>query len=248
MGFLDDISPDPSHEIISLAGLNPQTLEIDKDIGVRRFQFWPESLQVSYGGGDWASQIGLGAPVEHHSWTSGGGAAVSFTAVIARELAPEQAKPGVLEIASAAMTGGAIGAAYAALAMLGEPMPSEDWDGDGGDPEYSWDVNLFITWLTNFRRPKFNAGIIEAGLPLGFLHIPNVLLDPTADATDRMFCVLDPFESTIQACYPDGTPRYAEVSLSFRQTMPRGHGAQFLVGREKLTPLEGAMGNKRILG
>lgn len=89
-----------------------------------------------------------------------------------------------------------------------------------GVPEdkHNVDVGAACKYLRSLKAPEYRQGEDFARPPpLMYLVTPNVPIG--RDMDDRMLCLMTQCDITWKRSFPDGTPRLAEVSLGFAETV-----------------------------
>jgi hypothetical protein len=175
------------------------------------FQYWPETIEDNYNPNYAERQIPGGShPL--YQWTGGSGRDITFTAVFTAEV-------------DAGITRGAIGKPNPAITAL---TPSA---------RYTVDVRGALNRLRSFMLPDYNG----TGFNINTLASPPkkfyLVLQGTrlGGSKDYILCILRSAPITYQACFPNGTPRIAEVSLTcteiVQQTSTAGSSSVQFVGR-----------------
>lgn len=167
-----------------------------KEDDVFVFQYWPETVEDSYGVSYQEKTIPGGShPL--FQWVGGTGREVSFTAIFTAEL----------DIARELENAGS--------AFHRNPLnPS----GLGG--KYTVDVAAAVARLQSYLRPKYTEkGLTAATIPPQRLWLVMEGLNLGGDGEDAILTVLKSAGISYQACFPNGNPRYVEVSVSFAEVV-----------------------------
>jgi hypothetical protein len=188
------------------------------------FQYWPQSLQVTYTP-SYATQEIPGASHPLYQWTGGQGRTISFEALFTSEIAPES-----------------LGAAAAEGGILTPSRP------------YTVDVAAAVARIQSYMLPAYKGagmnGTITAPERL-VLVFPKTGLSgglraqgfSAAPTLDYVYVLLTGAPVTYESWFPDGSPRIASVALTFTEVIQRKGGALTsirYVGREPFADL----GNK----
>ena len=174
------------------------------------FQYWPQTLQVSYEP-EYAEHVIPGATHPLYQWVGGKGRTISFEAVFTAEL--DQNAFGLLG-------GGALGGA-------GPLTPSD---------RYTVNVAAALARLQSFMLPTYEVpsslnGKITPPSRL-ILVFPSTGLGGgqesvkvgSADTFDAIAVILRSAPYTIESWFPNGSPRIATVQLTFNETIQHNVG------------------------
>ena len=185
--------------------------EFGKGDGKRILQYWPESLSDSKGA-NWQSRDIPGAPLPIYQWVNGSERPLSFTATFSRDM------------------DGEIG---------------EDIDED----KHNVDIDAAVAWLrmleSNDYRPvgDMQAAIAPPtlwlmfmGTKLGYNDNANVPKVDSYTYDSGIYCILNNVEVERVDWFPSGRPKFANVSLSFLETMQIGAGV-YPYGRDGMKAL-----------
>lgn len=106
------------------------------------------------------------------------------------------------------------------------------------ETKHTVDVGAALKWLRTLKNPIYVPGEdFPKPPPALYLVMPNTPLG--RDMSDRMLCLMTQCDITYKKWFPDGTPRLAEVSLSFAETLQKpGSNVQFY-GNEVVTSIWG---------
>lgn len=180
---------------MSMAGINPKTHELFSWLNERTFQFWPESISDTIEIG-WSFKDIPGMSNALAQWSSNGGRTITFEVHLARLMKPE-------------------GSRNRFESFL--PGPNNTRPSDS--PGYNVDIVQEIKWLRAFCYPFYdldNGFITASSPPVSILCIPGHSLGD-ATGNDCIYAVMTGCDVTYTLAFPDGTPRRASVSLTFRQ-------------------------------
>ena len=158
------------------------------------FQYWPESFEDNYNPAYSEKQVPGGShPLLQ--WTGGSGRDITFTAQFTSEVDP-------------GITRGAFGRPNPAITRL---TPSD---------RYTVDVRAALNRIRSYMLPDYGGG---AGFNINSLASPPKKLYLVLQGTriggqkDYILCVLRSAPITYEACFPNGTPRIAQVSMTFSE-------------------------------
>jgi hypothetical protein len=92
--------------------------------------------------------------------------------------------------------------------------------------KHNVDVGAAVKNLRALKSPMYVKGQdFPEPPPLLMLVVPNTPIG--RDMDDRMLCIMTQCDATYKSWFPDGTPRLAEVSLAFAQTIQMPGNTQF---------------------
>lgn len=234
---------DPAMPVPSICPVD-DALKPLADLPGIRLQYPPESFDWDPGHGEMAENGGIGMIIPMHSWSSGTGGKLSFTAEFTQERAPSQPQgSGAMAALGAAVvggiTGGVIGATLSLAAALSGDYPHVDW-ADDESPQYSWDLRMVAIWCYCLTAPFYEAGRLKGSRPLLWVDMPGVPLKTNGDTS--IYCHATSAKPSFTALWPNGHPRAMSVSFEFAETLPPGvDPAKHMMGREKwkdLKPLD----------
>lgn len=208
-----------------------------------RLQYAPESFEWDPGHGEMAENVGIGMLLPTHSWSSGTGGKLSFTADFTQERATSQPKGGgaaaIMGAVASGISGGVIGATLAAAAAFSGDYPHVDWAEDHS-PQYSWDLRMIAIWCYCLTAPFYEAGRLKGSRPMLWVEMPGVPLKTNGDSS--IYCYATSAKPQFTALWPNGRPRAMSVSFEFAETFPLGSDpTKHMMGREKwkdLKPLD----------
>jgi hypothetical protein len=101
------------------------------------------------------------------------------------------------------------------------------------ETKHTVDVAAAVKWLRTLKAPRYVLGNdYPHPPPLLYLVVPGTPIG--VDMQDRMLCVMTQCDVTYKKWFPDGTPRLAEVSLAFAETIQKPGNVQFY-GGESMT-------------
>ena len=184
----------------------------------RALQYWPETIQDSIEVG-WNFTEIPGASHALGQWGSNGGRTITLTAVLSRNMKPVNSRSLLEKV----------------LDPFGLTKPEDD-------PGRNADVAAGIRYLRAFCYPYYKQNTatkaVEAyPLPICLINAPG--LEWSEDGSDTIATVMTGCDVTYQLCFPDGTPRLAEVSLTLRQVVQLPGKGQLYVGRQGGTGIPG---------
>lgn len=89
------------------------------------------------------------------------------------------------------------------------------------------DIRVAISWLRWFTYPHYGEDGAQAAHapPKALLVMPNMKLSHTG--ADWVLVTVDQCDVTYMECFEDGTPKLAEVSLTFFESVVSGEQARF---------------------
>jgi hypothetical protein len=178
------------------------------------FQYWPETIEDNYNP-EYATRSIPGGSHPLFQWTGGSGRDITFTAQFTAEVDQGFSARGGLE--------GRPNAAPTAL------TPSA---------RYTVDVRAALNRLRSFMLPDydgtgFNINTLASPPKKFFLVLQGTRIGGNKD---YILCILRSAPITYQACFPNGTPRLAEVSLTFSEivqtTSVTGSSSIQFIGRQ----------------
>ena len=174
----------------------------DTGLGGRRIlQYWTDSLDSNQSS-NWQTQEVFGAPLPLHQWVNGSEHTLSATVTFSRD-------------------------------MDGE-IPDEVEEG-----KFNVDIEAAIAWLrmlsVHSYRDLGDAGRIAAAPPVLWVYLPNVVLsvntrigttfgqsEVEGGKSSGMYCLLTEVGVNRTNWFQSGRTRFANVSLSFTETMQVG--------------------------
>lgn len=213
-----------SSAYMSIAGLNPETPSAFlPGMEERKFQYWPESISDTIDIG-WNFKDIPGASHALAQWASNNGRTITFEIQLHRFMKPRK-NLSVMEIVKTMGT-----------AMLTTPTSTIPMN----QTQYNVDVANEIRFLRGFCYPYFMLveGIqVSLPPPVAMLSIPGLPLDDESGGP-VIYAVMTGCDVTYNLLFPDGTPRRATVSLTFRQIVQRSKVGVFFRGHAKDTALQ----------
>ena len=174
----------------------------DSSIGGKRIlQYWPPNVDSS-DSANWQTQEAFGAPLPFHQWVNGSEHTVNITATFSRD-------------------------------MDGEIKTEVEED------KFNVDIEAAIAWLrmlkTNSYRQIADIGKVSVAPPVLWIYMPGVVLSVNTRAAQGfgqasvaqgqesgMYCLLTEVGVNRENWFQSGRTRYANVSLSFTETMQIG--------------------------
>lgn len=166
------------------------------------FQFWPETVVDNIEVG-WEFKNIPGGSHALAQWGANGGRTISFDVKLSRFMRP-LSKKSLLDFI---------------LDPFSLNSPISEFPSD--NRPYNVNVKGMIRYLRLFCYPSYSE--MEGGYqgaiapPIAILNIPNFGLNE--DGSDSIYAVMTGCDVTYQLAFPDGTPRYAVVSLTFKQVV-----------------------------
>lgn len=188
------------YKAASIAGVNPTDQSIM--LPERTFQHWPESISDTIDVG-WSFKDIPGMSHALAQWSSNGGRTITFEVHFHRFMKPVDSRS-VFEVI---------------LDPFGLNSPTSTFPKD--NRLYNVDVAAEIKYLRAFCYPSYKDvdGYRTAfPPPIALLNIPGLRLDD-ATASDVIFAIMTGCDVNYMLSFPDGTPRRASVSLTFRQVV-----------------------------
>ena len=199
---------------ISIAGINPAdptTLLLPE----RAFQYWPETISDSIDIG-WNFKDIPGASHALAQWSSNPGRTITFEVQLHRFMKPRASLSLVEKIKTLASV------------LLTEPNSEFPKD----ERPFNVDIAEEIRFLRAFCYPSFfeSEGItVSLPPPVAILAIPELPIEEQSGGS-VMYAVMTGCDVTYTLLFPDGTPRRATVSLTFRQIVQRQNVGVFYKG------------------
>jgi len=190
------------YKAISIAGVNP----VDQSIMLpeRTFQFWPESIQDTIDIG-WNFKDIPGMSHALAQWASNGGRTITFEVHFHRFMKPvASVDQNIFE---------------RVLDPFKLNTPSSEYLKD--NRPHNVDIAAEIKYLRAFCYPSYKD--VEGYRtsfppPIGMLAVPGMRLSDS-DNSDVIYVIMTGCDVTYMLAFPDGTPRRASVSLTFRQVV-----------------------------
>lgn len=166
-------------------------------VGPRFLQYFPETITDTKAI-NYAPKDVPGGNLPLYQWISGGERTISFTAIFSSDADLSVVNP---------------------LRHQSEGLRNRNVD-----------VKSALLWLRSFLMPEYTDG--QGTIPPRklLLYIPNSgigLYGGYTSNPDGIVCLMTDCGITIDAMWPDGTPRMATVSLAFAQTPQRASGVFF---------------------
>jgi hypothetical protein len=86
--------------------------------------------------------------------------------------------------------------------------------------EFNVDIAAAIAWLRALKAPDYKQGSdYPDSPPVMYLIVPNHWLSQTEENEDNLLVKMDQCDVTYRKAFPGGTPRLAEVQLTFTETV-----------------------------
>ena len=201
---------------MTIAGLDPlePTKIYDPDptakvplFAERAFQYWPESINDSIEIGWDIKSVGGGS----HGlaqWTSNNGRTISFELKLSRMMKPIENRTFLEKVQA--------GGVY--------PDQQSPMDVRG----YNVDIRNQIAYLRAYCYPTYlniEGVVVALPPPIAILNVPSMGLNESGG--DAIFVIMTGCDVTYTLLFPDGTPRMANVSLTFKQIVQRAEGILF---------------------
>ena len=203
-----------TYATMSMAGIDPKTPP-SLLLNERAFQFWPETISDSIDIG-WSFKDIPGASHALAQWGSNNGRTITFEVQLHRFMKPRTS----LSIIEVVRT--------MASVLLTNPAGTIPKD----ERPFNVDIAEEIRFLRAFCYPYFDEleGIrITRPPPIAILSIPGIPLDDLTGGS-VFYAVMTGCDVTYTLLFPDGTPRRATVSLTFRQIVQRPEEGVFFRG------------------
>lgn len=186
---------------MSIAGVDsvyPGTILLPE----RSFQYWPESISDTIDVG-WNFKDIPGASHALAQWSGNAGRTITFEIQLHRFMKPVASRSVFEKI----------------LDPIELNTPSSEYLRD--NRPYNVDVAAEVKYLRAFCYPSFKdlEGYRTSYPPvIGMLSVPGHRLSDT-DEGDVIYVIMTGCDVTYLLAFPDGTPRRASVSLTFRQVI-----------------------------
>ena len=185
---------------------------IDNSLGgAKVLQYWPASISDGKSA-NWQSRDVMGSPLPMYQWVNGSERSISFTANFSRDMSGEIGKNKDLEEDKFNVD---VDAAIAWLRMLS----MNDYAQVGNVPNAA--VPPPVLWICGLgTSPK-------SGMRFGYNSKAksDILKTPLSKTgASGVYCLMTECSADRSNWFQDGTTRYAEVSLSFVETMQIGRG------------------------
>lgn len=181
-------------EGISLMGIDETGAVV---IPQQTMQWWPESLSDSLTVG-WSGKAIPGATHDLVQWGGNAGRTITFTIKLTRTLRPDDD--------------------FSPTSGFGKVPISARGIAPSGvrDLPQNVDIKRMVSYLRAYCYPAYAGAFNQARPPVtSILHVPGLGLSEGGD--DYIFAVMLACDVTYMRLFADGTPRLAEVSLSFKQ-------------------------------
>lgn len=173
---------------------------------IRMFQYNPETLQDTKGNNYQQKEI-PGGSLPLYQWVAGGERLISFSVFFTNDIEP-LGEDGEYE-------GASVGTEGASLTGQVNQIKS------AGIDNRNVDISGACAWLRQFVYPKYQEEIPNVLPPRKlFLVVPKTYIDVVT-------CVMTQCDITINACWPGGAIREAEVQLSFAELAQKKGMVQF---------------------
>jgi len=188
------------YKAMSIAGVSPtdQTVMLPE----RTFQFWPESIADTIEIG-WNFKDIPGASHSLAQWASNGGRTITFEVHFHRFMKPVSDRNTFETI----------------LDPFQLNTPNSEYLKD--NRPYNVDVAAEIKYLRAFCYPSYKDVEGYRSVfppPIAILSVPGSRISDT-DASDVIYAVMTACDVNYILAFPDGTPRRASVSLTFKQVV-----------------------------
>lgn len=181
----------------------------NEDLGTKaRLQYFPETLSDTRSP-EWEPQPVPGGSHPIYNWVTGGERLISFTAAFTQERR--------LRNPLAATSAGEQATGQARLQTLA--FPPSGGVGTVLADKWSVDVASAIAWLRQFTYPTYGADGQAFPPRRVKLVAPNSILGAANFLSDAVLCIMQGCDVDYQQWWPDGTPKYALVSLSFAEVV-----------------------------
>lgn len=187
---------------------------------IRMFQYNPESLQDTKQNNYQQKEV-PGGSLPLYQWVAGGERLISFSVLFTNDIEPL----------------GELGEYEGESALTGQLRQIQS----AGIENRNVDISGACAWLRQFIYPKYQEEIPNVVPPRKlFLVIPKTYIDVVT-------CVMTQCDVTINACWPGGAIREAEVQLSFAE-VAQSKGAVVFPGsgRPRSTTLPSTLDQPRL--
>jgi len=184
---------------MSIMGINPVDSSSVGFLPEHTFQYWPETISDSLDVG-WNFKDIPGASSALAQWSSNNGRTITFEVQLSRFMKPVEDRTLWDNV----------------LDPFSLNKPSNRFN----EPD-NVDVKAEIRYLRAFRYPSFkdvDSYTTSYPPPIAMLCIPGIGLD-TVTGGDVIFSIMTGCDVTYNLLFPDGTPRRATVSLTFKQIL-----------------------------
>jgi hypothetical protein len=195
--------PEGDAAAVSMAGIS--AVDGSVILAERTFQFWPETLNVEPEIG-WQFKEIPGLSHSIAQWTQNGGRTFSFDVVFSRFMKPTGNQSALDAVRS--------------LGNMNAPNSQTPID----NRPYNVSVKEEIQWLRQFYLPDYVeatvsgvSATVSQPPPIAMICFPNMGLNE--DTSDVVWAVMTGAPETYTLCFPNGEPRLASVSLTFKQVI-----------------------------
>ncbi len=188
------------YKAASMLGINPKTGKPLGDLGEHTFQYWPETVTDTIDvGWNWKDIPGASSALAQ--WSGNSGRTIAFEVHLHRLMKPVKTRN--------------------FFETVLDPFKLNRPENDiiKTNRPHNVDVVQEIKWLRAFCYPCYadvDSYRTAYPPPVAILSMPKMGL---GDATggNAIYCIMTGCDVNYQLCFPDGTPRKASVSLTFRQ-------------------------------
>lgn len=187
---------------MSIAGVNPVNGNITDFLPERTFQFWPESISDTIEIG-WNFKEIPGMSHALAQWSSNGGRTITFDVNLHRFMKPVEDRSFFEHV----------------LDPFKLNTPESRYLKD--NRPHNVDIAAEVRYLRAFCYPSYveiDNYMTAYPPPIAMLSIPGVPIDDN-NGSSVMYAVMTGCDVTYNLLFPDGTPRRANVSLTFRQVV-----------------------------
>ena len=189
---------------MSIAGIDPRFSGTNLILPERTFQYWPESITDTIDVG-WNFKDVAGASHALAQWGSNQGRTITFELQMHRFMKPERDRTPFDKI----------------LDPFGLNKPDSELPKN--NRPYNVDIETEIRYLRAFCYPvKADKEVMILPPPIAILAAPGVGLNETGG--DAIFAVMTGCDVIYNLLFPNGVPRRATVSLTFRQVVQELEG------------------------
>lgn len=171
--------------------------------GKRILQYWPQTIDTSRSA-NWQDKDVPGAPIPLNQWVSGGSNTLTFTATFSRDMDGKIGDQGIGDFESAEIV----------------------------EDKFNVDVEAAIAWLNMLSTNSYERigdGTVAVAPPVLWIYLVNVNLGVNISASSALsskaggfYCTLRDVGVSRMNWFQSGRTKYANVSLSFTETMQIG--------------------------
>lgn len=190
------------YKAASMLGIDPSSPKGDvlPGLGEHTFQYWPETVTDTIDvGWNWKDIPGASSALAQ--WSGNSGRTIAFEVHLHRLMKPVTSRNFFDKV----------------LDPFELNQPNSEYVKT--NRPHNVDVVQEIKWLRAFCYPYYadvDSYVTAYPPPIALLSLPKLGLGD-ANGNHTIYCVMTGCDVNYQLCFPDGTPRKASVSLTFRQ-------------------------------